>query len=122
MVGDSDSKGEGVKKLLEGVVGGAFGSAAKITGKEHDSINVFFWSLLEWFPTLVNELSCFYGSTGTVAGLVEGAVGLGDEGFQEKPQHLGDGIVQGGQVLYKSMKSGVNGLVDRPIEGALKEG
>ena len=32
MVGDSASRGEGLKKLLQGVVGGAFGSAAKITG------------------------------------------------------------------------------------------
>lgn len=32
MVGDSDNRGEGVRKLVQGVVGGAFGSAAKITG------------------------------------------------------------------------------------------
>ena len=63
-------------------------------------------------------------SVGTVAGLVEGVVGLGDEDpwGREKPQHLRDGLVQGGQVLYKSMKSGVTGLVDRPMEGAFREG
>ena len=41
---------------------------------------------------------------------------------REKPQHFGDGIVQGGQVFYTTMKTGVVGLVDRPREGASREG
>jgi len=51
-------------------------------------------------------------------------VGLGEEdGWdREKPQHFRDGIVQGGQVLYRSMRSGVTGLVDRPRKGASRDG
>lgn len=30
--------------------------------------------------------------------------------------------LQGGQLLYKTMRSGVTGLVERPREGASKEG
>lgn len=61
---------------------------------------------------------------------MEGVAGLQEQdplrrgrgGVREKPQHLGDGLVQGGQVFYKSMRTGVTGLVHRPREGASKEG
>jgi hypothetical protein len=59
-----------------------------------------------------------------LAVVVEEMVGLGEEGGRnvEKPQHFTDGLVQGGQVFYKTMKTGVTGLVDRPMEGASKAG
>jgi hypothetical protein len=111
--------------VVLGVVGGAFGSAAKITGELGPP-----QTPAPFLSGLVGEIvfALFGVWPGTLAGLVEGVAGLNEEeplrdrGARERPQHLGDGLVQGGQVLFRSIKTGVTGLVEHPREGASREG
>ncbi|KAG5175783.1 hypothetical protein JKP88DRAFT_351402 [Tribonema minus] len=100
--GEEPTFGAGARMLVSGVVGGAFGSAAKIAGSLEDVIR---------------------GLSGTEVADAEGG---GDtrvrhlkHGFQRGGQH---GFERGGQVLYDSIQQGISGLVDRPMEGAKEEG
>ncbi|CAM9775046.1 unnamed protein product, partial [Phaeothamnion confervicola] len=93
-IGDSANKGEGARALVKGLVGGAFGSAAKIAGTLEGVVRGLSGTELE---------EALAGGPGQV-------------------RHLGHGLRQGGRVLVSSVKQGFSGLVDRPLEGAKEEG
>ncbi|CAM9638267.1 unnamed protein product [Chrysoparadoxa australica] len=96
LLGKSDTPGEGARSLVEGIVGGTFGSASKITGSLADVIR---------------------GLSGTK---LSGGAASRQEGASVKD--LGHGLEQGGKVLVHSVRQGISGLVDRPMEGAKEEG
>ncbi len=122
MVGDADSKGEGLRKLAKAVIGGPFSSVSKITGTVA--------SLLEEVVGVRDGLSEELGmsssssssSFGAVAMVSEGGTGPAVGGRAAPPQHLGEGILKGGEVFYRSMKSGVKNIYEMPQQGASRDG
>ncbi|CAM9838191.1 unnamed protein product [Scytosiphon promiscuus] len=104
MTGDADTVGAGAKVLVKGLVGGTFGSAAKITGSLEGMIR---------------------GLSGTAIADNEAGTEHGDDDdgqLQGEVKDLEHGVKQGGKVFYETMKAGITGLIDRPAEGAKEEG
>ncbi|CAN0097685.1 unnamed protein product, partial [Discosporangium mesarthrocarpum] len=109
ITGGAGTRGEGARVLVKGVVGGTFSSAAKITGSLEDFLR---------------------GLSGTPMGEDYGEdddpYGDEDRGEGEvvggEVKSLEHGMKQGGRVFMRTMKAGISGLVDRPMEGAKEEG
>ncbi|CBJ48804.1 conserved unknown protein [Ectocarpus siliculosus] len=102
MTGDADTVGAGAKVLVKGLVGGTFGSAAKITGSLEGMIR---------------------GLSGTAIAENESEMEREEDGqLQREVKGLEHGVKQGGKVFYETMKAGITGLIDRPAEGAKEEG
>ena len=126
MVGDADSKGEGLRRLAKAIIGGPFSSVSKITGTVA--------SLLEEVVGVRGEAGGggmgggggdegMSSASSAAGGHAEGAGGGGGAGGRAAPpQHLGEGILKGGEVFYRSMKSGVKNIYDLPQQGASREG
>ena len=100
LTGESDFKGEGIKRLAQGVVGGAAQSASKISGTLEEMVS---------------------GVAGNITGqqvqhsALRGALDA-DGGAGAAPRHLGEGVVQGGSVMLNSLHRGVTGLYRRPMQ------
>ncbi len=80
-------------RLAQAVVGGTFGSAAKITGTLEGLMkDVTSFVIDENDPTL-------------------------EKTEVKKPKHFGQGILYGGEAFISSMTTGVTGLVEHPYYG-----
>jgi hypothetical protein len=101
LLGESETTGEGLKDLLQGVVGGTFGSVAKITGAADD---------------LLSKL----GGSRRVGPLVRTRDGR--LAARPRPTHVGQGLVQGGERVWRGVAEGLAGIVVRPLEGAASDG
>ncbi|CAM9781663.1 unnamed protein product, partial [Choristocarpus tenellus] len=102
ITGGSDTKGEGARVLMKGVVGGTFRSAAKMTGSLEEVVR---------------------GLSGTAMVLEDRGIAWDDEEEGgDEVKNLESGMKQGGKVFYNTMKAGLSGLVDRPMEGAKEDG
>ena len=88
MLGHSAARGEGVRDLVQGVVGGTFGSVAKIAG----------------------SLEGIVSGVGDVEDQAQGAA--------SDARHLGDGLVHGGRVFLSGLQNGLTSIVEKPLEGA----
>mmetsp|Transcript_31543 Transcript_31543/g.41694 ORF Transcript_31543/g.41694 Transcript_31543/m.41694 type:complete len:493 (+) Transcript_31543:1-1479(+) len=93
LAGTTNSTGAGVQILVKNVVGGTFGSAAKITGTLEGLVNAVAGKSLDDFDAL-----------------------------QNRPLHLKDGLQKGSQLFYENVKEGVSGVVGHPIKGAQRQG
>ncbi|TFJ87665.1 hypothetical protein NSK_001015 [Nannochloropsis salina CCMP1776] len=125
LVGDADSKGEGLRRLAKAVIGGPFSSVSKITGTVasllEEVVGVREMAAMAE-EGMRDELS---SSTARAIGhQTEDGGGSADgwRGRTPPPQHLGEGILKGGEVFYKSVKSGVKNIYDLPQQGASREG
>jgi len=103
LLGASETTGEGLKDLLQGVVGGAFGSVAKITGAADDLLS-----------KIGGAPSAFHGS---FVRAQDGRLAA-----RPKPAHLGEGLVAGGERVWRGVAEGLAGLVVRPLQGAAASG
>jgi len=98
MIGDAKTRGEGVRRLAQAVVGSAFGSAAKISGSLEEIVR-------------------------HAAGLDDGTEGI--TGFDQRHLHtvsLSGGIRYGGDVFVNSVVNGFSGLVEGPVSGFTRDG
>jgi len=93
LVGVSPLRGEGLMALMQNVVGGTFGSAAKVTGS-------------------VGELVMGISGIDFDMQLKKRSV----------PTHLGHGLLQSLELLGSGVVKGVTGLVEKPLEGVQNEG
>ena len=41
---------------------------------------------------------------------------------RQKPKHVGEGLVQGGERVWRGVSDGITGIVVRPMQGAQKDG
>ncbi len=144
MVGDADSRGEGLRKLAKAVIGGPFASLSKMTGS--------IAGLIEEVTGLKDELgeTRYLGQSFSAAAAANAAAGAGagaggssnsssgagggagaraggassggGGGQQQRPQHLGDGLLKGGEHFYRTMKTGVKNMYDLPASGATRDG
>lgn len=97
LLGESETTGQGVKDLLQGVVGGTFGSVAKITGAADDLLSAVAGSSAQHGARFQSQL-------------------------RQRPMHVGEGIVQGGERVLRGVTEGITGIVVRPFEGAQQHG
>lgn len=148
MVGDADSRGEGLRKLAKAVIGGPFGSLSKMTGSIAGLIEEVTGLKPGAGPAAgagEDELgdtryrdqgfvSAAAGAGGRApssiadavparaAGATGGAGGGGGQQQQQRPQHLGEGLLKGGEHFYRTMKTGVKNMYDLPATGATRDG
>ena len=102
LLGESETTGEGLKDLLQGVVGGTFGSVAKITGAADD---------------LLSKLGGGNASSHQLVRTRDGRLAA-----RPRPTHLGEGLVQGGERVWRGVSEGLSGIVVRPLQGAAADG
>lgn len=124
VIGDSSTRGEGLKRLARAVVSGTAGSASKIAG------------------SLAELLSALAGVDVTAAGLEAEGQGLGEAGEEEKrrvslvstPEGIDDfapletsgyrdrhiitnSVKRGGTVVVNSLVEGISSLALEPVRG-----
>ena len=148
MVGDADSRGEGLRKLAKAVIGGPFGSLSKMTGSIAGLIEEVTGlkpgagpaaggGEAELEDTRYRDqgfVSAAAGAGGRASNSIADAVparaagatgragGGGGQQQQQRPQHLGEGLLKGGEHFYRTMKTGVKNMYDLPATGATRDG
>ena len=96
LIGDADTRGEGVRRLAQAIVGGTFGSASKMSGSLAEVVR-------------------------NVTGLEELNRSKYDEhGVLNTSMTMG--FRHGGDMIMSSVTHGVSGLIDHPIEGFQRHG
>ena len=105
LLGESETTGEGLKDLLQGVVGGTFGSVAKITGAADD---------------LLSKIGGTEGAGAAGSHFVRTKDGR--LAARPRPSHVGEGLVQGGERVWRGVTEGLAGLVVKPLQGAAADG
>lgn len=107
LLGESETTGEGLKDLLQGVVGGAFGSVAKITGAADDLLSKVSGSHgMDSAAGLGFASASASGGkgSGSGGGDIGGSSSSGRDGSrqgahslshrQQRPTHVGEGLAQ----------------------------
>jgi vacuolar protein sorting-associated protein 13A/C len=135
MVGDADSRGEGLRKLAKAVIGGPFASLSKMTGSIAGLIEEVTGlkpgaggaaAAAGWEDELGQSFSVAAAAAGSFSGAarVGGASGGAQlqQQPQQRPQHLGDGLLKGGEHFFRTMRTGVRNMYDLPATGATRDG
>lgn len=143
MVGDADSRGEGLRRLAKAVIGGPFSSLSKMTGSIAGLIEEM--TGLRPGESDLDEAHYLGQSVGAAAARRGGGGGGGSGadsgdsaaavasragragvgwsgGQQQRPQHLGEGLRKGGEHFYRVMKTGAKNIYDLPASGATRDG
>mmetsp|Transcript_36056 Transcript_36056/g.46469 ORF Transcript_36056/g.46469 Transcript_36056/m.46469 type:complete len:364 (-) Transcript_36056:277-1368(-) len=117
--GSDYQSGEGLKDLLQGVVGGTFVSVAKITGAADDLLSKIGGNRGK-NNTLNNSLSLASSSKSSSSSSY--LIRKGTTVSRPRPTHVGEGIKYGGERVWRGVTDGLTGIVVKPLEGAAEDG
>lgn len=94
LAGGKDGVGKGVTSFVQNVVGGTFFAFGKASGGIADTLD----------SVTTNEMTSNHLKPKSAS--------------EERPEHAGDGVVQGAEFLGKTVVHGVAGLIGNPYRGA----
>lgn len=139
VVGDSRTRGEGLRRLARAVVGGAAGSTSKLTGSLADILGaVSFHSERERLeadkeaygresPNPVHYLPIHLADDNDAKATSRKAspqrgVNMPGQTNRVSSSTISSGLRQGGDVMVDTVVAGLSGLVEEPVQGMHDDG